>query len=281
MNRMRIDERYSNALREELVSRVRKETPAKARRRARIWLGAGALAGVGLLGGIGATAAGILVIPGGERITPLAAPVTETYMGTATVELGTPPEGTTGVQVDLVCLTPGRFEFEDGASGTCDESTSASKPGWTGYTLALTPGQHSVTIKTDLQNRWRITAKYVKQERLPLGTNVKGESYGMESPENGTPDLIAVIATNGRSGYAYRTDLDEASGVAAMKTFKSPADALAWQEARGNKAIAVPVYDQDGENVLGEFVIGGGTAYVEGAPTEMPSEPGRPAPSRR
>lgn len=279
MSPLQLDERFSNALRSELVSRVRKQTPARARRRTRLWIGAGVLAGTGLLGGIGATAAGVFVIPGGEKITPLAAPVTETYMGTATIELGTPPEGTTGIQIELVCLTPGRFEFEDGASGTCDGSTSASNPGWTGYTVALSPGQHSVTIKTDLPNRWRITAKYVKQERLPLGTNAKGESYGMESPENGTPDLIAVMATNGQSGYVYRTDLEEANGTAAIKTFKSPADALAWQAARGDKDIAIPVYDLDGKEVLGEFVIGGGSGHSGGGPTEMPSEPAEPAPT--
>lgn len=271
MSPLQVDERFSDALRAELVSRVRKENPVRARRRTRLWVGAGVLAGTGLLGGIGATAAGVFIIPGGEKITPLAAPVTETYMGTATVELGTPPEGTTGVQMDLVCLTPGRFEFEDGASGTCDESTSTSKPGWTGYTIALTPGQHSVTIKTDVQNRWRITAKYVKQETTAWGTNTKGESFGAENMENGVPDLIAVIATNGRSGYVYRTDLEEANGTAAIKTFKSPAEALAWQEARRNKKIAIPVYDQDGKTVLGEFVIGGGAGYSGGVPTAMAS----------
>jgi hypothetical protein len=279
MSPLQLDERFSNALRAELVSRVRKETPARARRRTRLWIGAGVLAGTGLLGGIGATATGVFVIPGGEKVTPLTAPVTETYAGTATLELGTPPEGTTGIQIDLVCLTPGWFEFEDGASSSCDESTSASKPGWTGGISSIRPGQHSVTIKTDLQNRWRITAKYVKQERLPLGTNAKGESYGMESPENGTPDLIAVMATNGQSGYVYRTDLEEANGTAAIKTFKSPADALAWQAARGDKDVAIPVYDLDAKEVLGEFVIGGGIAHVEGTPTEFPSGPAEPAPT--
>lgn len=48
----------------------------------------------------------------------------------------------------------------------------------------------------------------MKQERTPLGVNAKGETYGVESPENGTPDLIAVVATNGQSGYAYARDLN-------------------------------------------------------------------------
>lgn len=276
MSPLQLDERFSNALRSELVSRVRKETPARARRRTRLWIGAGVLAGTGLLGGIGATAAGMFVIPGGEKITPLAAPVTETYMGTATIELGTPPEGTTGIQMELVCLTPGRFEFEDGASVECWQSDVEHREkngGWNSqYTMDLAPGRHSVTIETEPTSRWQLSVKYVKQEVTDWETNAKGETFGAENPENGTPDLIAVMATNGQSGYVYRTDLEEANGTAAIKTFRSPADALAWQAARGNKDIAIPVYDLDGKEVLGEFVIGGGSGHSGGGPTEMPSE---------
>ncbi|WP_120521765.1 peptidase M56 family protein [Arthrobacter celericrescens] len=275
MSPLLVDDGFSNALRQELVSSVRKQSPARTRRRARLWLGAGVLAGTGLLGGIGATASGLLAIPGGERITPLAAPVTETYAGTATIELGTPPEGTTGIHLELVCLTPGRFEFEDGASVECwqaDVDRREKDGGWNGqYTMDLAPGRHSVTIKTEPTSRWQLSVKYVKQEVTDWATNAKGETYGAENMENGVPDLIAVVATNGKSGYVYRVDLEEANGTAAIKTFKSPADALAWQAARGNKDIAIPVYDLDGKTVLGEFVISGRQGHSGERPTEMPS----------
>lgn len=64
MNELRVDDRFSRALEEELVSRVQKASPARARKRIRIWLGAGVLAGAGVLGGVGATAAGLFVTPG-------------------------------------------------------------------------------------------------------------------------------------------------------------------------------------------------------------------------
>ncbi|WP_449373584.1 hypothetical protein [Arthrobacter psychrolactophilus] len=66
-----------------------------------------------------------------------------------------------------------------------------------------------------------------------------------------------MIATNGKTGYAFRTDMDEADGSNAAKTFKSPDDAIAWQKARQGKTFPVPVYESDGTTLVGEFVIGG------------------------
>ncbi|MGO4586531.1 hypothetical protein AB4Z38_21995 [Arthrobacter sp. 2RAF6] len=105
MNEFHVDDLFSDALRAELVSQVEKESPAAKRRRTGVWLGSGVLAGAGLLG-VGAAAAGLFFVPGGEKVTPLASPVTTTYTGTATVELDTPPQGSTGIQMELTCLTP-------------------------------------------------------------------------------------------------------------------------------------------------------------------------------
>lgn len=64
MKNVRVDETFSNALRAELVSRVQKTVPVGPRKQpARLWLAAGALAGVGLLGGVAAGAAGIFDSP--------------------------------------------------------------------------------------------------------------------------------------------------------------------------------------------------------------------------
>jgi hypothetical protein len=250
MNQFHVDDLFSDALRAELVSQVTKEAPAAKRRRTRAWLGTGALAGAGLLG-VGAAAAGLFVIPGGEKVTQLASPVTRTYTGTATVELGAPPAGTTGIQMELTCLTPGRFEFPDGAASICSESDAANpRSGWSGYTIGLAPGQDSVTIKTEPEARWQFTAEYVKQERTPLGVNAKGETYGVESQENGTPDLIAVMATNGQTGYAYARDLNGGP----MPT--SPEDA-ARNFSTPRPQREVPVFLSDGETQIGVFMASG------------------------
>lgn len=267
MNHLRVDDRFSNALRAELVSRVQKASPARPRKSARLWLGAGALAGAGLLGGIGAAVAGLFTPPGAETVTALASPVTEIYTGTATVELGEPPEGATGIQLDLTCLTTGRFEFEDGASSIC---TAADN--WTGYTVSLAPGQDSVTIRTDPESRWQLTAKYVKQERTELGVNAKGESYGVESPENGGPDLIAVLATNGGSGYVYARDLYggpmPASPEDAVENFNTP-----------RPPREIPVYLSDGETKVGIFEAAGSGGGIPSYPSPSPVLPTADAPA--
>ncbi|MBT2537351.1 peptidase M56 family protein [Arthrobacter sp. ISL-69] len=270
MNEIRVDDTFSEALRAELVSQVEKTSPARSRKRTRMWLGAGVLAGIGLLGGVGATAAGLFVVPGAKQVTPLSTPHVATYEGTATIELGDPPEGTTGIQMDFTCLTAGRFEYQDGSSSICSAADGGTRGGWSGYLVKLAPGQHSVTFTTDPGNRWQLTAKYVNWEVTDWAVNADGNTYGMEN-ENGSPDMIAVMATNGNRGYAYRSELEEADGTAAMKTFKSPQDALDWQEARRGKSFFVPVYDADGKTVVGEFVVGPANGQVGQVPPQQPS----------
>ncbi len=88
--------------------------------------------------------------------------------------------------------------------------------------------------------------------------NAKGLSYGSaaDAPSSSAePDLIQVLATNGKEGYAYKSDLDEATGESAIATFKSPNDALKWQASHKDRATAVKVYDLDGSKIIGEFVV--------------------------
>ncbi|GAB12888.1 peptidase M56 family protein [Arthrobacter globiformis NBRC 12137] len=272
MNELRVDDRFSKALEAELVARVQKASPARARKRTRMWLGTGVLAGAGILGGVGAAAAGLFVIPGSQEVTPLSTAVDEVREGTATIELGDPPAGTTGIQVELNCLTPGRFEFQDGAYTVCEASAVGTPQDWSGYTLPLTPGLNSVTIKADSGSRWRLSAKYVNSETTDWAVNADGNSYGAEN-EKGTPDLTAVIATNGVPGYVYTSELEDATGTAAIKTFKTREEALAWQEARRGKTFSVPVYDSTGKTVVGEFVISDGQGQI----TDRTVPPGKPA----
>lgn len=274
MNQFHVDDRFSNALRAELVAQVHPPSPVRTRQHTRLWLGAGALAGACLLGGIGATAAGLFQIPGTEQVTPMASPVLEIHTGTATVGLGEPPAGATGIEMTLTALTPGWFEFPDGASASFTEINTEVRFNSSGYTVPLAPGQNSITIKTDSGNRWQLSAKYVKQERTALGVNAKGETYGVESPENGVPDLIAVMATNGSSGYAYAKDLYGGP----MPT--SPEDAVTnFNTPRPPREI--PVFLSNGETRVGVFMAagsgGGIPAYPSRSPIPSPDSTADPA----
>ncbi|MFJ5700410.1 hypothetical protein [Arthrobacter sp. NPDC093139] len=127
----------------------------------RPWLTACALAG-----GAVAAAAVLFTAPGEGRVIPLASPVAETHTGTATVQLGDQPSGTTGLEMELICITAGSFVFPDGATSICSEADASSPSGnRSGLLVALEQGQDSVTIKTEAQSRWQLSVRYVKQER--------------------------------------------------------------------------------------------------------------------
>jgi hypothetical protein len=80
--------------------------------------------------------------------------------------------------------------------------------------------------------------------------NRNGQSYGADENARGpadAPDLIAAWATNGKYGYVLKTD------VYPSDTPSSPEEALANQKASANQARSFPVYEADGETVIGEF----------------------------
>lgn len=262
MSRLQVDDRFSAALRAQLVARAQQQAPS---RRVKLWIGAGTVAGAGLLGGVAASAAGLFPVPGSVVSTPVASTVAETRTGTATVDLGTPPTGATGIEMGLSCLSPGRFEWPDGAAMVCSAADAGNPTsGWSGYTMALAPGQHSITITAGPGNRWTLTARYVKQDRTAWGTNAKGQTYGAEIPGKGTPDLLAVMATNGQPGYVYSKDLNggpqPTSPEDAAKNFSTP-----------RPPRQIPVYLSDGETQIGVFEVGG-----SGGPAMLP-RPASPA----
>jgi len=248
MNQIEMDRTFQGALRAALVARV-EASPARARRR-RVWTGAGLLSGVGVLGGVAAAASGLWVAPGADVVSPLANPVTVTRTGPATVELGAVPAGATGVSLSLTCLTPGNFMFDDGASARCSAADIGTPSATTGYRQELARGQHTVTITAGPGDQWRLEATYVKAASSSWGVNAKGETYGVRNA-NGSPVLIAVVATNGAEGYVYGRELS------VQPDFKSPEEALAWQSAHAGTSVEIPVYRSDGETTVGVFRVGG------------------------
>lgn len=199
------------------------------------------------------------VLPGFTEVTALGETVTHTGTGTETVDLGPRPAGATAVSIQLDCLTPGTFAYPDGAAMACDEvdpvgPTPPDGDAWvqTGYVVQLPTGAELLHIAAGDGESWLLAAAYVATEVTEWEVNARGETYGVENV-NGSPDLIAVIATNGRHGYAYRADLGAAGGP--MPT--DPADAMVKQQERLGQTFSVPVYESDGETLIGEFVIGG------------------------
>ncbi len=250
-----MDPAFTRALRSELVARVG-SAPTKGRKRGhRLWSGVGIFVGLGVLGTAGAVAGGLLPLPGAPAVATLSDPVIETHTGSATVHLGPAPKSATDISLRLECLTAGTIVFSDGASMSCTAADAAARNGVATYTLPVTAGMRSATITADAGTRWKLTVTYVNKTTTAWGTNASGQTFGVQN-EHGVPDLVAVTATNGRDGYVKRTELEDADGTSAARTFRSPDDAIRWQESRAGRTVSIPVYTEDGKTIVGAFAIG-------------------------
>ena len=248
-----MDRVFASAVRDELIAKVA-ETPKPRQRR--LWFGLGILVGFGILAGGGtAIAASIWGVPGSTHVTTLIPPVHVTETGTATVVLGAAPAHTNAVHLDLVCLTAGTFTFSDGASVQCSASDVGSRSDESSYDLSAKPGQTSVTITASADAKWALTAGWTINTTTKWGTNSHGQTYGAQN-SSGTPDLIAVDATNGKFGYVFANQLAAADGDTAAQHFTSPAQALAWQKAHQGKTTSIPVFTSDGTTQIGVFSVG-------------------------
>ncbi len=232
-----MDDRFAAALRAELVELVESAPRRERRGRRRLALGAGA--GVLLLGGGVAYATGVLDLPGADVATPLAESVTVTGDGTQTVELGSAPAGTTAIDLTLTCLTAGTFFTADGASLTCDDDAGQAM----GWQLPVQPDQHSTVIRARDGQRWRLTATYAQVRASAWGVNADGLTYGVANA-SGTPDLVAAIATNGRTGYVYARELEP------------PQPTTLQHGTPPGQYREIPVFTSDGHTEIGRFTLG-------------------------
>lgn len=105
--------------------------------------------------------------------------------------------------------------------------------------------------------------------------NTAGQTYGDESGPilyEDRPDLILVVAGNGRMGYVERDLLDELTGA----NVSTPEEALEWQrqqdEAGPQPSIYIPVYQSDGTTQVGTFEIdrSGSSSIVGPSPESAP-----------
>ena len=261
MNDENFDAARSDILRSAVIDHVNVSVvsdSARARSRrltAALALGAAVTAGGGLAG---ASAMGLLdwpvavtdPLPGGEAVEivpadrPAGSMVIDTVgEGDGRIPLPAAPTDATHVSAQLTCLEPGRFSWgtdpQNSPSIACrrEDVGTRSAASWFDFALSDADALH---IGADAGSRWRLAVVFVSKEPTDWGINDRGDSFGVES-QRGTPDLIAVVASNGIDGYVYADDLAEANGSRAALDFDSPEDAIAWQEKRRGAACRIPV----------------------------------------
>ena len=233
-------------MRQELMRVVAEDSRRPARGRVRLVMVAllvAASAGAGV-----AVAADLLTTPGDDRVVEVAPAADDTHTGPGVVRFSDPPIGADQLSVHLVCLTPGTFRSDTGFTLTCGPKDIGSTTSWT---QPISGDLRSASIATDADARWRLSMSFASVTTTAWGTNESGESYGVPN-RTGTPDLVAVTATNGRSGYVRAKDV-------LGTTPSSPADALQQQAARAD-SFEVPVFTSDGLTRIGVFLAVKGPA---------------------
>jgi hypothetical protein len=278
---MTFDTKFAAGVREQLVDTAAGITSlAKHTHRTRLALGlaAGAVA-AGLL-----TAGAIIAtgIPGEHIVTGLGSAVTQSHTGTATVELGTRPQGANSVSFSITCTSAGVFSvtYADtyGPSGT--EWECSDTPGLNDRTTddpydSTVPVGHVVTIKeqalatgetafvvaTDATTTWTISARYANSVTTDWGVNANGQTYGVPN-EKGFPDLEAVADMDGNIAYIYSAQIW--AGIPAdLPENATQQEIDAWNAEHADDVTSIPAYKSDGVTIIGEWVTGGDDAGLK------------------
>lgn len=236
---MTMDPTFSAALRTELVTRANRSR----RPRRRVLWGAGLGMAAVAAGGV-AWATGALQLPGGTQSAALSGAIEATGTGPGEVDLGTAPSTATHAYVELTCLDGGMFTFPDGAALSCGPADLGSLAS---YSIPVSAVDGAVRIGAPDGASWSAVAYWTHEASTAWGTNEAGQTYGVAN-ENGTPDLLAVIATNGEAGYVHSADLEQVHEVS------SPEEALERQATA--TPVSLPVFETDGRTQIGEFSVG-------------------------
>ena len=248
-----IDPTFRSALRSELIAHAQR--PATRITTRLVLVGSLSLS---LVAGGGIAVAGVVgALPGAEDKSVIGDSRSHEGDGTQTVELDSAPSSANKLRVELVCLTAGTFEFPANAGlMTCDRDDVGQSSDGASVEIPLAELDGEVTVTASPGERWRVTITFLDAVRTPLGVNANGDTYGVGGGPEGEPDLLAVVADNGQDGYVYAADLADADGTTAGESFRTPADALEWQERQKGVRHGVPVYLEDGETKIGEYTIG-------------------------
>ncbi|MDR9748563.1 hypothetical protein RJQ12_24505 [Paenibacillus taichungensis] len=105
----------------------------------------------------------------------------------------------------------------------------------------------------DVYGKTIIGSFHISPKNMNYPKNKNGQTYGSSanatSPET-EPELISAIGEDGTEGYVLKKDLDG-------ELPKLPWEAIAIQNSRSPEGRDIPLFDVDGETVIGVFHVGG------------------------
>ena len=261
---MTLDRQFAAGMREQLIDTAA-GTSRLAKRTHRARLAVGLLAGITAAGVLTAGAVIATTLPGEHIVTELSAGVTASYTGTSTVQLGALPEGANAISFTITCASAGAFSvtFADGTATSWECSdTPGSRESTTydpydqtvpvGHVVnvedqRLADGENSFVVETDAATHWSVAVRFANSVTTDWGVNANGDSYGVPN-ENGVPTLHAVLASNCEFGYVYLGDFTSAKDGEAIPVYESDGETVVGEFWFGS---AIPVYESDGVTVIG------------------------------
>jgi len=105
----------------------------------------------------------------------------------------------------------------------------------------------------DVDGKTIIGSFHIGAKNMNYPKNKNGQTYGSAadatSPET-EPELISAIGVDGTKGYVLKKDIDGEQP-------KLPEEAIAIQNSRSPGGRDIPLYDVDGETVIGVFHVEG------------------------
>ncbi|OAB25880.1 hypothetical protein PMSD_26835 [Paenibacillus macquariensis subsp. defensor] len=105
----------------------------------------------------------------------------------------------------------------------------------------------------DVDGKTIIGSFHIGAKNMNYPKNKNGQTYGSAAdatfPET-EPELISAIGVDGTKGYVLKKDIDGEQP-------KSPEEAIAIQNSRSPGGRDIPLYDVEGETVIGVFHVEG------------------------
>lgn len=234
---------------DQMIGSIVAERPGPARGRRHGWRYRGVIAGIGIALGAGTAASIAGLLPADQIATPpLSAPIILNGTGPGNVVLPEAPEGALYVHFELACYdttscgTPIGWMEADTPAPVLVDRGSFPLTSWSDPIDAqqdkpvLVPGEGLPLTVMDADTHWRLYAIYTDRLELDPAPLSDGRTLGVPS-HSSIPNLIPGETIDGEPGWI---DYEQLTWEAAP-----------WPGEAGPRPDPIPVYDGDGQTVIG------------------------------
>lgn len=174
--------------------------------------------------------------------------------GTGAEEIDLPsgpyPDGTDALRLSVTCADTAELMWPHrGTVLGCPTSDPGTDRFPAAMLVPLSAADEPYSVQVSREVAWELTVTPVEVDRIPLGVNAQGQTYGVDTPL-GRPDLMEVQREDLVSGYLESARVEELAGP-DPQTFEER-DAYRAVE---REPLEVPMYASDGVTVRGSYEL--------------------------